>query len=228
MHRNTRFNSSIELAPSIHQAALNPHLSLEELHEICDSASYFNFGGLCTNPTRIAPAREKLSTRNQTKLIAVISFPFGTSPSKIKKKEAELAIDDGADQLDIVPNFFFLNKQQIDIFAEEISIICEFGLPVRVILDFVNLSPEKQILAVDAAIDAGAQGIQNGNGFGPSCSKIQILKLADICRGRCAIKAAGGIKDLHQALELIEAGASQLGTSWGGQLMKELMTQKND
>ena len=77
-------------------------------------------------------------------------------------------------------------------------------------------------LAAEAAIDAGAASLQAGNGFGAAVSPSQIRELRQLTRGRCAIKAAGGIRDLEQALDLVEAGAIALGTGHGPALVKAL------
>jgi deoxyribose-phosphate aldolase len=98
-------------------------------------------------------------------------------------------------------------------FAEELAALCELGVPVRVVLDMARLESEQLELAVEAAIDAGAAGLQTGNGFGPACQADQIHQLKQLIRKRCAIKAAGGIHSLSHAGDLLLAGADLLGTS---------------
>jgi len=85
-----------------------------------------------------------------------------------------------------------------------------------------RLSKDSLALAVDAAIDAGAAGLQTGNGFGAPVVPDDVRQIISLARGRCAIKAAGGLQTLDQALELVEAGASKLGTSRGSELMHSL------
>lgn len=219
-------NDLPELAPLIHQAALDPHLSIETLNEICDACLHYNFSGFCTNLTRLSAARIRLGPPNKTKLIAVIAFPFGCIPNSHKHAEAEWAAEQGAEQLDLVPNFLALNEGKTETFAEEIASICEKGLPVRVILDIANLSPRQLSLAVEASIDAGVHGLQTGNGFGRAVNESDINQLSNLTRGRCEIKAAGGIKTVNEALELIQAGAARIGTSIGPQLIQSLLKRK--
>ena len=90
----------------------------------------------------------------------------------------------------------------------------------------LDLPKEKTSLAVEAAIDAGAYGLQSGNGFGPVVSASDIQQLTELTRGRCAVKAVGGIKTVNQAFELVEAGATSLGTGFGPQLIKDLKSTK--
>ncbi|AAP99442.1 MULTISPECIES: deoxyribose-phosphate aldolase [Prochlorococcus] len=210
-----------EINSFIHQAALDPHINLDSLNQICDVCKHFNFAGLCTNLIRIQAARKSLGKNKQTKLIAVIAFPFGDIPNSIKKTEAELAAEHGAEELDIVPNYLKLYEGKIDSFAEELAEIFKIGLPYRVILDSIRIPEEKLSLAIEASIDAGARGIQAGNGFGTPIQASHILKLRALIKNRCELKVAGGIKNLHQVLELVEAGASSIGTSVGADLAKQ-------
>jgi deoxyribose-phosphate aldolase len=85
-----------------------------------------------------------------------------------------------------------------------------------------RLDPAALALLVEISIDAGARYLKTGSGFGPPVSCEQVATLAHLARGRAAVKAAGGIADLEQALALVEAGASRLGTSRGVALMQAL------
>ena len=222
MSTNSHYSDLPDLAPLIHQAALDPHLSIETLYEVCDASRQFNFSGLCTDLTRLSKARKRLGSLGKTKLISVIAFTFGFIPTSHKKAEAEWAANQGAEELDLVPNFYALRQGEADEFASEIATICEIGLPVRVILDIAHLPEEQLSLAIDASIDAGASSLQSSNGFGPPATGSDISQLKQLIKGRCAIQAAGGLKSLNQAIELVEAGATTLGTSFGLKLMQDL------
>tara|TARA_Y100001968_G_C19321956_1_gene699764 strand:+ start:252 stop:938 length:687 start_codon:yes stop_codon:yes gene_type:complete len=215
-------NDFPEFHQSIHQAALDPYINEECLNQICDIARHFNFAGLCTNLIRLPKARKRLGKSSQTKLIGVISFPFGSTPTILKKEEAEWAISHGAEELDVVPNLFALSQGSVNFFAEEIAELCELDLPIRVILDITKIPKDMLSLAVEASIEAGVYGIQSGNGFGSASSQKDIKELDKLIRGRCAIKAVGGIKHLPHVIELIQAGSNEIGTSYGSQLMQEL------
>ena len=212
---------SENLSDYIHQAALDPHIKENTLNEICDACNFFKFAGLCTSLQVLPYVRKRISPSEKTSLIATISFPFGDLPSSIKLKSAEWAAMQGVDEFEVVPNFYALNQGKEDIFAEELARICELGLPVRVILDISNLQKESLALAIEASIDAGVFELQSGNGFGPPIEKSQVQELKKLARGRCGLKAVGGIKKLSQVIELIESGASKIGTSFGTQIMKE-------
>ena len=211
-----------ELATFIHQAVLNPHLTEESLTEICSASNLFKISRLCTDLLRLSTIKQLLGNKSQTKIIATIAFPFGNIPTTLKKKEAEFAASQGADELDVVPNFRALNQGEITLFAEELAEIAELNLPTRVVLDINNLPREKLSIAIDASIDAGVYGIQSSNGFGPSISNERIKEIALLVKNRCDIKAVGGIKTLSHAIDLIEAGATQIGTSYGITLLQEI------
>ena len=206
----------------IYQAILNPHVEREILVQICDGSKQNGFAGLCTSLSHLSIARERLGSKSTTKLISVIAFPFGFTPTSHKLKEAEYAIENGAEELDCVPNYFALKEGNIELFAEEINQLSELGIPVRVILDANTLlTSSKLSLAINASIDAGATGIQIGNGFGPAVTKHQTQKVYEIVKNRCSIKFVGGIKTFDQAIEMIKAGSTFIGTSFGFEIVKE-------
>tara|TARA_B100000579_G_scaffold123855_1_gene99801 strand:+ start:566 stop:1249 length:684 start_codon:yes stop_codon:yes gene_type:complete len=206
----------------IYQAVLNPHLGKEILVQICDGSKQNGFAGLCTSLSHLSIARERLGKKSTTKLISVIAFPFGFIPTYNKLKEAEYAIEKGAEELDFVPNYFALKEGNIELFAEEINQISELSIPVRVILDSNTLlNSSKLSIAINAAIDGGAAGIQIGNGFGQAITTNQTQKVSEIVKNRCSVKAVGGIKTFDQAIEIIEAGSTYIGTSFGFEITKE-------
>ncbi len=220
--QNKSFENEItDLPKYLHQAVLDPHLNVEVLNQICDASTYFNFAGLCTSLIRIPIARKRLGSNKKTNLIAVVGFPFGDIPYQLKQDQAEWAAEKGADELDVVPNFLELHEGHPEAVADELSRICEIGLPTRVIIDAKKLNKSSLKLVVEASIDAGVRSIQTGNGFGPKMSCEEIQTLSQLIKGRCSIKAAGGIKDLLETLNLIKSGCSFIGTSIGPELIKE-------
>lgn len=222
MSQNSVEKAHENISNVIYQAVLNPHFDKELIVQACDLAKTNGFAGLCTSLINLPIARERLGSKSTTKLISVIAFPFGFIPTSNKRKEAEYAIEKGAEELDLVPNYFALREGNIELFAEEINQISELGIPVRVIIDsntLINLS--KFSIAIEALIDAGAIGIQLGNGFGPTVSKDQTNHVSKIVKNRCSIKTVGGIKTFDQAIEIIEAGSTYIGTSFGFEITQE-------
>ena len=222
MRKNNSEEAHANISNVIHQAVLNPHLDKEMLLQVCDASNQNGFAGLCTSLSHLSIARERLGSKSSTKLISVIAFPFGFIPSSSKIKEAEYAIEKGAEELDFVPNYFALEEGNVELFAEEINQISELGIPVRVIIDANTLlNSSKLSLAINASIDAGAIGIQIGNGFGQAITKYQTQEVSEIVKNRFSIKVVGGIKTFDQAIKIIEAGSTLIGTSFGFEITKE-------
>tara|TARA_Y100001968_G_C19247279_1_gene662565 strand:+ start:25 stop:708 length:684 start_codon:yes stop_codon:yes gene_type:complete len=211
---------TIELEPLIHHAVLDPFLDEESLGEACTAAKALEFSGLCTHPIHISKIRDLMGERSKTKVIAVIAFPFGCIPRELKRKEAEWCIEKGAEEIEVVPNFFAIKEGKYEKYAEEIADLCEIGIPARIILDYFRLSKEELTFAIEGAIEAGAIGLQSGNGFGPKITPEVIHNLSGLIKSRCEIKAVGGIRTVEDALGVIQSGASYIGTSLGPQLIK--------
>jgi deoxyribose-phosphate aldolase len=207
-----------DLAPLIDHALLDPHHGSSAVRQCCEEARHFGFAGVCVASRWVASAREQLPLEGKgasPQLIAVVGFPFGAVPAAVKLAEAVAAAEAGADELDVVPDFGALADRQSTPIHDELAAICELGLPVKVILEVGRLDPDSLALLVEISIDAGARFLNSGSGFGPAVTVDHIEQLRQLARGRAAIKASGGIANLEQALALVEAGATRLGTSRG-------------
>jgi deoxyribose-phosphate aldolase len=213
-----------DLAPLIDHAVLDPHQGVEAVQRACDEARHFGFAGVCLASRWLPTARERLgpSGGRGPRLISVVGFPFGAVPAAIKQAEAEWAAAAGAEELDVVPDFGALADGDSRSFCNDLAPIVELGLPVKVILDMARLQPETLSLAVEASIDVGTAMLKTGSGFGPAATVAQVQQLRSLARGRAGVKAAGGITGLEQALALVEAGASRIGTSRGVALIEAL------
>ena len=214
--------SSGELAPVIDHALLDPHHGIEAVQRCCDEARHFGFAGVCVASRWVATARERLPVGGPVRLVSVVGFPFGAVPPAVKRAEAEAAAADGADELDVVPDFGALADRQSGLVLDDLAALTELGLPVKVILEMGRLDPQALELLVEISIDAGARFLKTGSGFAGAVSAADVEHLRSLARGRAAIKAAGGIRDLEQALALVAAGATRLGTSRGVALMEAL------
>lgn len=207
-----------DLAPLIDHALLDPHHGSSAVRQCCEEARHFGFAGVCVASRWVATAREQLPLEGKgasPQLIAVVGFPFGAVPAAVKLAEAVAAAEAGADELDVVPDFGALADRQSTPIHDELAAICELGLPVKVILEVGRVDPDALALLVEISIDAGARFLKSGSGFGPAVTVDHIEQLRQLARGRAAIKASGGIANLEQALALVEAGATRLGTSRG-------------
>lgn len=211
-----------DLAPLIDHALLDPLQGREAVLRCCDEARHFGFRGVCLSSRWLTAARDRLPPGGPVRLISVVGFPFGAVPAPIKRAEAEAAAEAGADELDVVPDFGALAERDGNTLLEDLAPITALGLPVKVVVESARLEPEDLELLVEVSLDAGASFLKTGSGFGPPTTPSQVRRLRELARGRAGIEASGGISELHQALELVEAGAARLGTSRGVTLMRAL------
>ncbi|MFM7086821.1 MAG: deoxyribose-phosphate aldolase [Cyanobium sp.] len=216
-----------DLAPLIDHALLDPHRHAEAVQECCDQARHFGFAGVCLPSSRVALARHRLPPGDPVRLIAVVGFPFGAVPAAIKRAEAEAAVEAGADELDVVPDFGALADGDSTAVHDDLAAITELGVPVKVIVEVGRLEPQALELLVEVSLDAGARWLKSGSGFGAAVTPEQVRHLCALTRGRAGVKAAGGIARLDQAIALVEAGATRLGTSRGVALLQALRRPGN-
>ncbi|MFM1812422.1 MAG: hypothetical protein RLZZ336_1360 [Cyanobacteriota bacterium] len=214
-----------DLAPLIDHAQLDPLAGRDAIERCCDEARHFGFAGVCVASRWVAHARERLPRSGGgalPRLVSVIGFPFGAVAASLKRAEAELAAEQGADELDVVPDFGALADRDSTQLHADLAAVADVGLPFKVILEAGKLTPEALELLVEVSIDAGASFLKTGSGFGPAATVTQVQTLRQLARGRAAVKASGGIADFEAALALVTAGATRLGTSRGVALMETL------
>lgn len=211
----------IDIAPFIDHALLTPTATPEQVEQWCEEADRFNFAAVCLHPTYVKRAAELLHGKNP-KVCAVIGFPTGATTSAVKLYEAQEAVENGATELDVVLNLGWLKAGKTEAVHREIAEICEeTGQTVKVILETNLLTDAEKKIAAEIAMEAGAAFLKTSTGWngGATISDVRLLK--EIARERVGIKASGGIRTVNQAIELILAGATRLGTSRGVDLIRQ-------
>ncbi|NEQ45893.1 MAG: deoxyribose-phosphate aldolase [Leptolyngbya sp. SIOISBB] len=211
----------VDLAPLIDHSLLLPTATPEQVRQWCSECDRYQFAAICIAPTHVALAREQL----QNKAIAictVIGFPTGATTSGCKLYEAQEAVENGATELDVVINLGWLKSGQHDLLHREIAEICETtNTPVKTILETSLLTPAELSTAADLCMDAGASFLKTSTGWQGGATIEVISQLHERSRGRVGIKASGGIRTAEQALQLVQAGATRLGTSRGPDLIQQ-------
>mgnify|MGYP001386058604 CR=1 FL=1 len=208
-----------DLAPLIDHAQLQPRLGSETVEQCCKEALHHGFAGVCLASRWMPQARRWLGERGSVKLVSVVSFPFGSSASAIKRAEAEWAVEAGADELDLVPDFALLLDGELTALHDQIAQLVELSLPVKLILEADQLTADQLDTLVEVALDAGVAFLKTGSGYGQPASPQLVQRLHKLASGRARIKASGGIRSLEQAIQLVQAGAERLGTSRGVELV---------
>jgi deoxyribose-phosphate aldolase len=177
-------------------------------------------------PSYVILAKELLQGKS-TKLSTVIGFPTGATTSKVKLYEAQEAVENGATELDVVINLSWLKTGKTEELHREIAEICEeTGQTVKAIIETSVLTEEEKCLAVEVLMDTGIAYIKTSTGWygGATVADIELIK--SVTKGRIGIKASGGISTYQQAVDLIVAGATRLGTSRAVDILKT-ETQKD-
>ena len=211
--------ATIHLPSLLDHACLDPLQSSSALREQVEAARFWGCGGFCVPSGWVKRVRRRLPSSGP-RLVAVVGFPTGAVPSSVKLAEAEWVAEAGADELDVVPDFAALADGDTEQVYGELAAIVQLGLPVKVITEAMRLPTPLLETLVEAAVDAGAQWLKTGTGYGPGVTPEVVRQLAKLARKRAGVKASGGIHGLEQALRLLEAGAQRLGLSGAPALLE--------
>lgn len=211
----------IEIAPFIDHALLTPTATPEQVEQWCEQADRFNFASVCVYPAYVKQAAELLHGK-KPQVCTVIGFPTGATTGAVKLYEAQEAVENGATELDVVINLGWLKVGKTDAVHREIAEICEeTGQMVKVILETNLLTDAEKKLAAELAMDAGAAFLKTSTGWNGGATVADVRLLKEVARERVGIKASGGIRTLEQALDLILAGATRIGTSRSIDLIRQ-------
>jgi len=213
-------HSEINLAEFIDHALLNPAAIPEQVAQYCEEADRYGFASVCIYPAYVRQAAELLY-KKRPQVCSVIGFPSGATTSTVKVYEAGEAIENGATELDVVINLGLLKAGKLDALHREIAEICEMGQPVKAILEMALLTETEVKTAAEACMDAGVAYLKTSTGWQGGATVANVALLKAIAKDRVGIKASGGIRTAEQAIELILAGATRLGTSKGVDLIRQ-------
>lgn len=212
--------SDLDIAPYIDHALLHPTATSEQVQQWCEEADRFQFAAVCVAPVHVRQAASLLYGK-RPKVCTVIGFPTGAHTAGTKLYEAQEAVDQGAVELDVVINLGWLKAGMVNQVYQEIAEIRDkTGQVIKAILEVGLLTEAEKQLAAEICLDAGAAFLKTNTGWtgGATVADVQFLK--ERVRGQIGIKASGGIRTPDQALELIIAGATRLGTSRGPELIR--------
>ena len=211
-----------ELARFIDHTLLKPQAGKEKIKKLCREAKEHNFAAVCVLPYYVALSRELLA-ESEVLVATVIGFPLGATSSEARVTEVKAALEQGADELDLVINFAALLDGDEDTVKNDLErvIAAAGGKTVKVIIETCFLDREQKIKAALLAREAGADFVKTSTGFGSAGAQQEdVLLLREVLQGGARIKASGGIRDRQTALTMIEAGADRLGTSSGVAIME--------
>ncbi|WP_311562007.1 deoxyribose-phosphate aldolase [Peptoniphilus duerdenii] len=207
----------------IDHTLLKPEATKEMIENLCKEAKEYDFKSVCVNPYWVSTAYEEL--RDSDVLVCtVVGFPLGATTKETKFFETDFAVQEGADEIDMVINVGALKSKQYDVVLEDIKSVVQAanGRTVKVIIETCLLSDEEKVKACELSMEAGANFVKTSTGFSTAGAKVEDVELMkSIVGDNLEVKASGGIRDLDTALKMIEAGATRLGVSAGVQIVKE-------
>jgi deoxyribose-phosphate aldolase len=213
----------MQLNKMIDHTKLGASINKEQIDKLIGEAKEFDFKSVCVNPVWVKYAKHQLK-KTDVLVCTVIGFPHGTHQPQVKAFEAEVAVKDGADELDMVINVNALKSKDYHTILAEIKGVVEKGegRTVKVILETCYLTPEEIVKASELAVEAGAHFVKTSTGFGTSGAKIEDVQLMKKTVGnRAEVKASGGVRTYEDAVKMVEAGATRIGTSNGVDIVQK-------
>jgi deoxyribose-phosphate aldolase len=208
----------MELPAYIEHTNLSPTLTIRDIDKLVEEARQHKFFGICVPPFWVKRARREIGNE-PIALVTVAGFPLGYNMTETKLDEIKRAIDNGADEIDMVWNVssFKTGLPWTKIELAKCSKLChDQHKLIKIIIETAYLSDDEILQACKRCADAGADFVKTSTGFAPSGAKVEHVRLMrNALPKEVGIKASGGIKTREQALNLIAAGADRLGTSSG-------------
>jgi deoxyribose-phosphate aldolase len=204
-----------ELASYIDYTYLKGVWGKKEREQFFLNAKKYRFAAVCLHPYFVSEASKELAG-SSVNVCTVVGFPFGLQNSMVKAFETKIAVEQGADEIDVVMNVSAFREKEFSFVEEELLAIRKEAkdLILKVIIETCFLDQEEIKKAAQLCMNIGADFVKTSTGFGTYGAKEQDVALIRKEVGsKLGVKASGGIKTKQQAVELIRAGASRLGTS---------------
>ncbi|MDR4945792.1 deoxyribose-phosphate aldolase [Neobacillus cucumis] len=208
----------------IDHTLLKADATREDILKIVHEAKEYLFASVCVNPTWVKTAAELLADTPEVKVCTVIGFPLGASTSETKAFETKNAIENGADEVDMVINIAALKDHEDELVARDIRAVVEAAKDkalVKVIIETCLLTNEEKVRACELAVKAGADFVKTSTGFstgGATAEDIRLMR--QIVGPDIGVKASGGVRSREDALAMVEAGATRIGASSGVSIAK--------
>lgn len=213
------------LAKYIDHTLLKPDATQDQIDEVLAQVKQYGFASVCINPYWVVRAAASLRDTN-VNVCTVIGFPLGANTTQTKVFETGQAIDEGAQEIDMVLNIGELKAGHDDHVRADIRAVADMthakGGLLKVIIEAVLLTDDEKVTACKLAAAAGADYVKTSTGFAAGGATVHDVALMRKTVGdKLGVKAAGGIHTYAEAKALIDAGADRLGASAGIQILKE-------
>jgi deoxyribose-phosphate aldolase len=216
----------LNIASFIDHTLLKPDATAQAIETLCAEARQHRFAAVCVNGCRVELARHCLA-ETDIKVATVVGFPLGAMSTDAKRYETEAAIDDGAQEIDMVLNVGWLKEGNHNALLRELRDVVEAAdeRPVKVIIETCLLTRDEKLKACELILDSGARFVKTSTGFSTGGATVDDVKLLREAVGpKFGVKASGGIRDAATAMLMIQAGATRLGTSNGVAIVQGAQT----
>lgn len=211
------------IADFIDHTLLKPEATATDIDKLCDEAREHAFAAVCVNPVWVPRCAGRLRGA-EVQLATVIGFPLGANGSETKRREASLAVEAGATELDMVAAIGHVKSGDWNHVADDIAAVVEGarGTLVKVIIESAALTPVEIIKTCAIAKEMGAQYVKTSTGFHPAggatAESVALMRM--VVGDALGVKASGGVRDCETALRMIANGATRIGTSSGVSMAK--------
>lgn len=217
-----------EIAKMIDHTLLKPDATSAQIEQICAEARQYGFASVCVNPTHVHACAELLKDAPSA-VCTVIGFPLGATASIVKSYETEIAIEDGADEIDMVINIGALKDGNDELVLDDITGVVETAHAkdklVKVIIETCLLTDEEKERACKLAKEANADFVKTSTGFAGGGATVEdVALMRRVVGSEMGVKASGGVRSYEDAVAMIEAGATRLGASAGVKIMQGLVS----
>lgn len=203
----------------IDHTLLKPDATPDQIAQLCYEARRYGFASVCVNPTHVKLCAQLLQG-SAVRVCTVIGFPLGATSPEVKSFEAQQAIDDGANEIDMVINIGALKAKDYDTVSGDVRAVVRASHAkdaiVKVIIEAALLTDEEKVAASLISKEAGADFVKTSTGFGPGGATVaDVALMRRVVGPHMGVKAAGGIKSLEDARAMVSAGATRIGASAG-------------
>jgi deoxyribose-phosphate aldolase len=220
------------LAATLDHTLLQPTATSTDIVRLCEEAIRYRFACVMVNPCWIALAHSALAGTGVS-VGSVVGFPLGASLTRSKREEAESELRLGARELDMVIHIGALKGRDNEAVRSDVDAVASIthnaGGKLKVILETCLLTLEEKLRASEICVAAGVDFLKTSTGFstaGATADDVSLLR--GVAGGRCGVKAAGGIRTLDSALEMLSAGANRIGTSSGVAIIETFIEQRSE
>jgi len=218
----------MQLQTFFNHSLLNPIATKKDIIQLCNEAKQHNLYSVCVNSCNVFTAKNNV-IKSDVKVCATIGFPFGATSPRAKVMEAKKAIEDGADEIDMVINLGMLKGMNyVGVYKDIRDVKLAIGKkPLKVIIEISELSKNEILRICQICIDAKADYIKTSTGFSKSgATFIAVKMIKKNLKGLAKIEASGDIKNIETALKYMDLGADRIGTTHSAKIMEEIINQQ--